>query len=80
MIQGEELIQLIQATMVDADVTFWDRTGMSDHYVIEVVSEAFIGKNLIEQRQLIYSALDAPLKDGRLHAIEIKTQVPASAN
>jgi stress-induced morphogen len=57
--------------MPDAMVTVTDRTGTMDHLKVTIVSEAFRGKNLLDRHRLIYQALDAPLKDGRIHALEL---------
>ncbi|MDP9017525.1 MAG: BolA family transcriptional regulator [Candidatus Eremiobacteraeota bacterium] len=61
--------------MPDAHVTIADRTGTRDHFNVSVASVAFAGKTLIEQHQMVYSALGGALKDGRIHAVELKTQV-----
>jgi len=42
-----------------------------DHLKVIIVSEAFRGKNLLDRHRLIYQALDVPLKDGRIHALEL---------
>jgi stress-induced morphogen len=62
--------------MPDAMVTVTDRTGTMDHLKVRVVSAAFQGKNLLDRHRMIYQALDVPLKDGRIHALELtaKTQ------
>ena len=35
---------------------------------IQVVSDFFKGKNLLDRHRMIYQALDEPMKDGRIHA------------
>jgi stress-induced morphogen len=57
--------------MPDAAVTVTDRTGTMDHLKVTVVSEAFQGKNLLDRHRLIYQSLDVPMKDGRIHALEL---------
>jgi stress-induced morphogen len=42
---------------------------------VTVRSREFGGKTLIEQHQLVYGALKGALKDGRVHAVELKTIV-----
>jgi stress-induced morphogen len=42
-----------------------------DHLKVVIVSDAFQGKNLLDRHRLIYQALDAPMKDGRIHALEL---------
>jgi stress-induced morphogen len=57
--------------MPDALVTMIDKTGTMDHLKVTIVSDTFQGKNLLDRHRLIYQALDAPLKDGRIHALEL---------
>ncbi|HJT22077.1 MAG TPA: BolA family protein [Nitrospira sp.] len=71
MIEPETLTAYIRQTMPDAAVTVTDRTGTMDHLKVVVVSKVFTGKNLLDRHRLVYQALDAPLKDGRIHALEI---------
>ena len=76
MIDDDSLTALIRAQIPDARVDIFDRTGTMDHFNITVSSNAFAGKPLIEQHQLVYGALKGALKDGRVHAVELKTQLP----
>ncbi|MFQ5589165.1 MAG: BolA/IbaG family iron-sulfur metabolism protein [Nitrospiria bacterium] len=79
MISQDALIQYIEKAMPDARVTVKDRTGTMDHYQIQIISEAFEGKNLLDRQRFVYQALDVPMKDGRIHALEIKSQTPEEA-
>jgi len=76
MIDTESLAELIRAFIPDAQIEIVDRTGTLDHFNVSVRSMAFAGKTLIEQHQLVYGALKAALKDGRVHAVELKTFIP----
>ncbi len=71
MITPDVLTDYIRKTMPDALVTVTDRTGTMDHLKVSVVSAAFQGKNLLDRHRMIYQALDVPLKDGRIHALEL---------
>jgi stress-induced morphogen len=71
MITPEVLTEYVRRAMPDATVTVTDRTGTMDHLKVSIVSEAFRGKNLLDRHRLIYQALDGPLKDGRIHALEL---------
>jgi stress-induced morphogen len=71
MITAEVLTEYVHRAMPDATVTVTDRTGTMDHLRVSIVSEAFRGKNLLDRHRLIYQALDDPLKDGRIHALEL---------
>lgn len=76
MITADALTDYIRRSMPDAMVTVTDRTGTMDHLKVSIVSAAFDGKNLLDRHRMIYQALDAPMKDGRIHALELtaKTQ------
>lgn len=73
MIDNESLTSLIRAQLPDARVDIVDRTGTMDHFNVTVRSAAFKDRTLIEQHQLVYGALKDALKDGRVHAVELKT-------
>ena len=75
MIDNDSLTALIRRDLPDAQVEIVDRTGTMDHFNVTVRSKAFAGRTLIEQHQLVYGALRAALKDGRVHAVELKTLV-----
>ncbi len=78
MIDSASLTALIRADLPDAEVEIFDRTGTMDHFNVTVRSHAFAGRTLIEQHQLVYGALRAALKDGRVHAVELRTLVSES--
>jgi len=75
VIGNDALTELIRSALPDAEVGIFDRTGTMDHFNVTVRSKKFQGKTLIEQHQLVYGALKAALKDGRVHAVELKTVV-----
>ena len=75
MIENDALTDLIRKALPDADVSIVDRTGTMDHFNITVRSREFKGKTLIDQHRLVYRALEAAHKDGRVHAVELKTIV-----
>ena len=74
MITKEDLTTYIQKALSDATVAVTDRTGTMDHFNVQVISNMFEGKNLLDRHRMIYQALDEPMKDGRIHAIEIKAK------
>lgn len=79
MISSNELTTYIQRTMPDAVVTVTDRTGTMDHFALKVVSDSFKGLNLLDRQRLVYQALDEPMRDGRIHALEIKTDIKSDS-
>ena len=58
------------ATELDVE----DRTGGGDHFQVTVTSARFDGLSLVEQHRLVYEALAAPLADGTIHELRIKTR------
>jgi stress-induced morphogen len=79
VITPDVLTDFIRKSMPDAAVTVTDRTGTMDHLKVMVVSEAFREKNLLDRHRLIYQALDVPLKDGRIHALELTARTKDEA-
>ena len=75
MIDNDSLTALIRRDLPDAHVDIVDRTGTMDHFNLAIASAAFAGKTLIEQHQMVYAALGAALRDGRVHAVELKTTI-----
>ena len=71
MITPDVLTEYVRKMMPDAVVTVSDRTGTMNHLKVVVISSAFAGKNLLDRHRLVYQSLDAPMKDGRIHALEI---------
>ncbi|HVA36458.1 MAG TPA: BolA/IbaG family iron-sulfur metabolism protein [Candidatus Dormibacteraeota bacterium] len=77
MITEQQIAELIRQTMPDAQVEAreWG-SATGDHYDIRVVSRTFEGVPLIDRHRMVYAALDPALKDGRLHAAQLKTETP----
>jgi stress-induced morphogen len=80
MISPQQLAELIRQSIPDAAVDAHDFTGTNDHYTVSVISSRFAGVTLLDQHRLVYAAVDAALKDGRLHAIQITTSTPEAAS
>lgn len=74
MITNDQLTTYLRKAMPDAVVSVTDRTGTRDHFNLRVVSDAFKGKNLLDRHRMVYQALDEPMKDGRIHALEITAE------
>ncbi len=74
---ASEIEKLIKASLPDAQVTIRDLAGDGDHYAATVISEAFRGKNRVQQHQLVYQALKGQM-GGALHALALQTAPPES--
>jgi stress-induced morphogen len=71
----ERLESLLRDAFPDADeLSVADRTGGGDHFQVTVASTRFDGLSLVEQHRLVYDALAAPLADGTIHELRIKTR------
>ena len=68
------LTELLEAAFPGDEVAVDDRTGGGDHFQVTVASARFEGLSLIEQHRLVYDALAAPLADGTIHELRIKTK------
>ena len=79
MISKEAITQLIKQAMPDAEVSLVDKTGTMDHYRLEIVSQRFREVNLLDRQRFVYAALSEPMKDGRIHALEIQSKTPEEA-
>jgi stress-induced morphogen len=70
---GFEFVEeIIKAGLPDAQVIVEDMTGTRDHLDITVVSDAFKGKLLFEQHQMLMTLLKEELK-ARIHAVKLQT-------
>jgi stress-induced morphogen len=56
-----------------ANLDVVDRTGTGDHFLVSVTSTRFDGLSLLDQHRLVNDALAAPLADGTIHELRIKT-------
>ena len=71
----ERLQELLEQAFPDAArVEVLDRTGGGDHFQVTVASPRFEGLSLVDQHRLVYDALAAPLADGSIHELRIKTK------
>ena len=71
----ERIRDLLERAFPDAaEIAVEDRTGTGDHFQVTVVSEAFNGLTMIQQHKLVNEALAAPLSDGTIHELRIRTK------
>ena len=75
MITAQEVTLLIKEKLPDAQIDVKDLGG-GDHLEVNVVSAKFSGLSLVQQHQLIYSALQNELKTETIHALALKTSTP----
>jgi stress-induced morphogen len=71
----EPLKALLAHAFPDAsELDVLDRTGTGDHFLVTVASTRFDGLPILEQHRLVYDALAAPLADGTIHELRIRTK------
>ena len=71
----EPLETLLRDAFPDAaELAVEDRTGGGDHFQVTLVSPRFNGLPLLDQHRLVYDALAAPLRDGTIHELRIRTR------
>jgi stress-induced morphogen len=73
--EAEAIRVLLTQAFPDAvELTVEDRTGTGDHFQVTVESPAFDGLPLLDQHRRVNDALAAPLGDGSIHELRIKTK------
>ncbi len=67
--QVEEMKEIIEQGLVDSRVTV---EGDGHHFQAVVVSDAFSGKSMVQQHQMVYQTLGDKI-GGVIHALSIST-------
>ncbi len=75
MIDPQEIERRITSALPDAKVSVRDLTGGGDHYQVEVISTAFVGKAPVMRHRMVYGSLKDVL-GGDLHALALTTRTP----
>ena len=70
----DRLRSLLEQAFPGSEVDVQDRTGGGDHFQVIVTSASLTGLSLVEQHRRVYEALAAPLADGTIHELRIKTK------
>jgi stress-induced morphogen len=74
-VEAETIRALLeQAFPRAAELAVDDRTGGGDHFQVTVVSSEFDGLSLLDQHRRVNEALAAPLRNGSIHELRIKTK------
>lgn len=72
MMQPEQIKELIEQGLAGAQANV---SGDGQHFEAHVVSDAFAGKTMVQQHQLVYQALGDKMKQ-EIHALSIRTYTP----
>jgi stress-induced morphogen len=73
--EAETIRGVLEQAFPDAvQLSVEDRTGTGDHFQVTVASPSFDGLSLLDQHRRVNEALAAPLGDGSIHELRIKTK------
>lgn len=70
-----QIKQMILEILPDATVQVQDMRGDGSQFAANVVSKEFIGKNRVQQHQMVYKALKGKI-GAELHALSLQTSAP----
>jgi len=73
-----EIKAMIEAALPGASVEVVDETGTGDHLAATVAAPQFGGLTRIDQHRLVKAAVKERFEDGTIHALSVKTAIPAS--
>lgn len=73
-----EIKAMIEAALPGATVEVVDETGGGDHLRATVTAPQFEGLSRIDQHRLVKAAVKERFDDGAIHALSLRTAVPAS--
>lgn len=68
----KKIEEKLKKALQDPKIFLQDMTGTNDHFNAIIISDDFIGKNLIEQHRLIYKILGDMITN-EIHALQLKT-------
>lgn len=73
--EAAQIRALLASAFPDAhELDVQDRTGGGDHFQVTVADATFDGLPLIDQHRRVNEALAAPLADGSIHELRIRTK------
>ena len=70
-----EIKEMILEILPDAEVQVQDMRGDGSQFAANVISKDFIGKNRIQQHQMVYKAMKGKV-GAELHALSLQTSAP----
>jgi stress-induced morphogen len=73
-----EIRSMIEAALPGAEVEVVDETGAGDHLLATVSAPQFEGLSRIDQHRLVKAAVRERFDDGQIHALSVRTSIPAA--
>ena len=68
----KKIEQKLEEGLTNPKIFLQDMTGTMDHFNAIIISDDFIGKNLIEQHRFVYKIL-GDMVTNEIHALQLKT-------
>jgi acid stress-induced BolA-like protein IbaG/YrbA len=75
MFSADRIQQLIESGLPECQALVVDPANDGAHFQAEVVSSAFVGKNRVQQHQLVYKTLGDHMRED-IHALQLRTYTP----
>lgn len=75
MFSADRIEQILREKLPECHVRVNDDANDGEHFSAEVASAAFVGKNLVQQHQLVYQALGEHMRRD-IHALALRTYTP----
>lgn len=75
MFSAERIKDILEKRLPDCTALVVDDVGDREHFTAKVVSSAFVGRNLVQQHQLVYGALGDHMRSD-IHALALRTYTP----
>jgi len=75
MFSADRIRSILEQQLPDCTAVVVDPANDGMHFQAEVVSTAFVGRNRVQQHQLVYAALGEHMRTD-IHALQLKTFTP----
>lgn len=75
MFSADRIKAILEEKLPDCTALVNDDANDGEHFSADVTSSAFVGKNLVQQHQLVYGALGDHMRRD-IHALALKTWTP----
>ena len=72
---ASKIKEMILEILPDAEVQVQDMRGDGSQFAANVISKKFIGKNRVQQHQMVYKAMKGKV-GAELHALSLQTSAP----
>lgn len=75
MFSAERIKRILEEKLPECTAVVVDDVNDGQHFTAQVVSTAFVGRNRVQQHQLVYGALGDHMRSD-IHALALRTFTP----